>query len=445
MTSRQNPVADQLSRFIQLEQQLRNSTTRAEFAFTLVNDCQFVCPCQKALFWDGADNRLTHCSGVSQIDPNVPFVRWLNGLCQRISTGDNAHQLKNLSATDFPEEATQWQNFLPPQLIWLPLLGRNNQLVGALLIAGDKPVNPASQPLMPLLQDAASHALVALHSSRRLPARRNRRQRRWMIAVALVVIAVVLALPVQQTVLAPAQIEAAHPSTLRAPVKGVVAQILVQPNDVVHAGQTLIELDTREIDSRLDASRQQLAIAAAELRQAQQQALYDNRSKAQLEVLKSRRDQAQAEVDYLQKMQARMTITAPQDGIAVFDDPSAWVGRPVDLGERIMQLASADDVRLAVNLPVEDAIALPTDARVRLFLNTAPTRPIAARLTRLAYRARANADGTLAYPLKADFASADPALELGLKGTAKLYGERTHLFFYLLRRPLATLRVWLAF
>ena len=32
----------------------------------------------------------------------------------------------------------------------------------------------------------------------------------------------------------------------------------------------------------------------------------------------------------------------------------------------------------------------------------------------------------------------------GLKGTAKVYGERTSLFTYLLRRPLATLRIWLA-
>ena len=34
------------------------------------------------------------------------------------------------------------------------------------------------------------------------------------------------------------------------------------------------------------------------------------------------------------------------------------------------------------------------------------------------------------------------SLRIGLRGTAKIYGERVLLGYYLLRRPLATVREW---
>ncbi|MNT88624.1 hypothetical protein D3C72_2292120 [compost metagenome] len=52
----------------------------------------------------------------------------------------------------------------------------------------------------------------------------------------------------------------------------------------------------------------------------------------------------------------------------------------------------------------------------------------------MAYRVRARFDDGGAQAVQP---------RVGLKGTAKLYGERTPLAGYLLRKPLATLRVWL--
>ncbi|MBN3049900.1 hypothetical protein H4F55_22420, partial [Pectobacterium brasiliense] len=52
-------------------------------------------------------------------------------------------------------------------------------------------------------------------------------------------------------------------------------------------------------------------------------------------------------------------------------------------------------------------------------------------------------DNEMAYRLRARFTQDDPQLRVGLKVTAKLYGKRTVLFDYLLRKPQASLRVWL--
>ena len=101
-------------------------------------------------------------------------------------------------------------------------------------------------------------------------------------------------------------------------------------------------------------------------------------------------------------------------------------------------------VELEADIPVGDTVALEKGAEVKFFLNASPTSPLEAELTRVAYRASATADGTLAYKARAEFVQTDgDAPQLGLKGTAKFYGEETFLGLYLLRRPLATLRLWL--
>jgi hypothetical protein len=77
---------------------------------------------------------------------------------------------------------------------------------------------------------------------------------------------------------------------------------------------------------------------------------------------------------------------------------------------------------------------------VRVFLNTDPTRPLEAVIEQASYEAQINESGILAFKAKARFASPDVAPRIGLKGTAKIYGEQVSLGYYLLRRPLSAVR-----
>ncbi len=217
------------------------------------------------------------------------------------------------------------------------------------------------------------------------------------------------------------------------------------PNQRVQQGDLLVRLDARELEGKLEFARQTLAVADAELRQGQQQALFDERSKAALGVLTGQREQAAGDVAYLESMLARTAIHADRPGVAVFDDPQEWTGRPVALGERILSIADPADVELEMHIALADAIALQPGADVRLFMNAEPDVPVDATLRRLGYRAVPVADGTLAYRARAEFFEEEGTspLRIGRKGTAKLYGERTVLGVYLFRRPLTSLRLWL--
>ncbi|WP_205884539.1 MULTISPECIES: efflux RND transporter periplasmic adaptor subunit [Pseudomonas] len=437
--------AERMALLLQLERRARAEADLSGLGFLMVNDSRQLFDYHEALLWQVGGPGVTHCSGLSQVEANAPFVQWLGRLCEYWQGQAQATELRVLSCTDAPPESREaWPDYLATQLIWLPLRRRDGEWLGALLLSREGAPGNAERALLQLLQDAYSHAWASLtqHSQPALLQRLRRRPKRAVMIGAAVALALAL-LPVHQSVLAPAEIVAREPAVLRAPLQAVVERILVQPNQTVRQGEALVQLDRRELDSRLENARQGLAAAEAQLRQARQQALFDERAKAQLAELQTRRDQARADVAYLEGNLQRTRILAPRDGVAIFDDPSDWIGRPVSLGERIMQVADPRDTRLEVLLPVADAIALAPGAQVRLFLNSQPGSPLQATLQRHGYRASPSSDGTMAYRLQAAFSEDDPRLRVGLKGTAKLYGERTLLFNYLLRRPLAAARVYL--
>jgi hypothetical protein len=73
----------------------------------------------------------------------------------------------------------------------------------------------------------------------------------------------------------------------------------------------------------------------------------------------------------------------------------------------------------------------------------APLSPLQAELTETSYQATLSPDNIAAYRIKGRIVSGDAGVaRIGLKGTAKVYGRKVPLAYYLLRRPLAALREW---
>ncbi|MEC5345199.1 HlyD family efflux transporter periplasmic adaptor subunit [Brenneria populi] len=430
-----------LAELLQLQSRARARETQDELAFLMVNETNNLVKYRQAMLWDCEGQRLRAASGLAVIDPNAPFCSEFSRLCRQWQLENRpTHALRWL---DLPAgDRLLWREHLPEFILWLPLRRPQGEQPLTLILARDRPWQPAELVLLEKLADAYSHAWTALGKKRRRKADAGPRRRRLALAGALALLLVML-IPVRQSVLAPAEIVARSPVMVRAPVAGVVDAILVRPNQQIAANQPLVKLDARELENRLESARQAFATADAQYRQAQQQALFDADSKASLAVLQSRREQAQSEMDFLQRQLERMQLASPRDGVAIFDDVSDWIGRSVAIGERIMMIADPRDVELEVQLPAADAIALEKGADVRLFLNVAPNSAQPARLEHIGYRSAPTPDNIMAYRLRARFTQDDPLLRVGLKGTAKLYGQRTVLFVYLLRKPLATLRVWL--
>jgi multidrug resistance efflux pump len=249
--------------------------------------------------------------------------------------------------------------------------------------------------------------------------------------------------PVRSSVIAPAEVVAREPAFVRAPFAGIVDSIEVAPNAAVRAGRVLVRLERRQLAAEYSVAGKALEVATAQLRQTSQEAIADAKVRELLAGVRGRFDEARADFEYRKARLARADIAAPVDGVAVFNDPAEWIGRPVEIGERIMQVAPASSSRIEIELPASEMADFANDAEVSFFSNLKPNEPNAGHLIFMSYAATAMPSGVLAYIARADLEPGSK-LRLGLKGSAKIFGRRQPLILWLLRRPLAYVHQLLA-
>ena len=443
--------------FLEIARRARRAGDSVELAFIAVNDSALLAPYRQAALWF-ATGGVRALSGVVRPEANAPFVHWLERVCALLSGRQEG--VAAVVADDLPPDlAEEWGEWLPAYAVWLPLAaaatpGEAGLLArgGGLLLARETPwrgdeiallnewtelwrhawlAHCASEPWSP----ARAWQLVRGHFAPRSGVRWwQQRGVRWALALAAV-----LLFPVRLSVLAPGELVPANPAVIRAPLVGTLGTFFVRPNAVVKAGQPLFEFDKAPLAARYEVASQALATAQAEYRQSAQLALSDAKSKAQLALVQGKIDERKAEAEFLRGQLERALVLAPHDGVALFDDPSEWIGKPVMTGERIMRIAAPDDVEVEAWLPVGDAIPLEAGATVRLFLNASPFNAVAASLRYVAHDAVQRPDGSYAHRVRAALA-VPTEHRVGLKGTARLSGRWVPLAYWVSRRPLAALR-----
>lgn len=467
-----------LAALLDLSRRARQARSEAELGFLLVNDTLQLAPYRQAGLWQ-ADRGLRALSGLVQPEANAPYAQWIKGVAAHLAEAPAAapavqpvqgasvapagpsiaaptgHPPRPFNALDLPTLlANEWAEWWPAHGLWLPMPGPSPETPAALLLARDEPWSDAEIGLLTEWVGSWWHALLALRQSQKRPwwrpwgrdtAGAISQRRAWWnrpFLITLLALGAASFVPVRLSVLAPGELVPVNPVIVRAPLDGVVDIFHVQPNQLVKKGQPLFGFDEALIQSRLDVANQALATAATEYRQTMQQALTDPRVRPQLASLTGRIQEKRAEVGYLREQLTRARVLAPQDGVALFDNPTEWIGKPVSVGERILRIAATGDVEVEAWLPIADAIALEPGAPLNLYLNARPLEPVSAKLRYLAHDAVQRPDGTYAYRVRATLDGATDH-RVGLKGTAKLQGDWVPAIWWVMRRPVATVRTTL--
>ncbi|AWK89824.1 secretion protein HylD (plasmid) [Azospirillum thermophilum] len=437
-----------LASLLHLGRRARQAQDQAELRFVLVNETHGLAPYRQAALWIKGGG-IAALSGVVSVEANAPYVQWLGGVCRHLEETGSAAAPRLLQADDLRQrDVAEWGDWLPSEALWLPLPAVGPSFPGgALLLARDDPWTGPEAALLAEWAEmwAAAYALRQGSRLGRLKALlggggRRRLSPPLLVLAALAVLAVV---PVRLTVLAPAEIVPLDPFIVRSPLDGVIDHLTVVPNQRVRADEPLFEFDRTTIGNKLLVAEKTLETVRAEYRQRAQQALFDEASKAQLAVLRGQVAEKELEVEYLRKLDGRSIMAAPRDGVVLFDDPAEWIGRPVVTGERVMVVAVEGEVEVEAWLSPANAVDLEQGAPVTVYLNADPLSPVSAHLRSVAHEAARRPDGTYAYRVRATLAQAQAAARTGLKGTAKLEGEKVPLVYWVLRRPLADARAWL--
>ncbi len=455
---------------LHLSRRARHAESVAELRFIAVNETHALVPYRQAALWLSHGDELV-LSGVVSAEANAPYAQWLQRVFRSLALRPAQGPFTVTAALLASQDANEWEEWLPAQAVWLPLTS-NGVVIGGLLFARDEPWEPLDLQLLGEWSEIWWHAF---HARTQLAARGHwwRRPTGDQVAISTApvlgarsssgtttktfalnfwrsrwkrfgVLALLLAsIPVRLTVLAPGELVPKNPSAIRAPLEGTVDRFFVVPNQRVKKDEPLLQLDLTALNSKLAVAQQELATAEAEYRQSAQQAVFEARSKSQLAALQGRISERRTEVSYLESQLQRAQIVAPRDGVVLVDDPSEWIGKPVATGEKVMTVADEYDVEVEAWLSPGDLIDMPSNTVVTLYLNAAPLDPVAATLLYAAHEAIARPDGSFAYRLRARLQPDQPRHRVGLKGTTRISGGRVPLIYWVLRRPLATVRPYI--
>ncbi len=434
-----------VSKLLQLESMARAAPSAEALYFIIVNETREILPYRQAYLFLSQHPIKHHCrlvsaSSISIIEKNSPFVLWLQKALDSMIDSEEIVSHKLLSSVQCPEELKkEWDEYSLPFVLWMPLKLPDGTFIGGLWVAREAPWQDNEISLLQRLNETYAHALVAVTSKRTLYKRPKKKAfLAWTIVLLLCVVSMI---PIRLSTLAPAEVTAKEPIIVASPMDGVIADINFLPNTYVDKGVTLFALEDTKLRNQFNVTEKTLAIAEAEYRKAKQTSFQDPNSKGQVLFLRAQTNLHKSKLNFAHEMLQKTTVTAESSGLLIYTDKSDWIGKPVQVGERVMEIADPNKIELKINLSVDDAIVLKEGAEVDVFLDADPLHRIKAKVTKASYTTEKYNQDTLSYRIYADFEEIDSEkFRIGLQGTAKIYGDNVSVFFYIFRRPISYLR-----
>lgn len=440
---RQNTAALTL---LQLQAELRKAKTRTELGYFAANEARTALRAQQIVVLERRpkDRFSVHTvSSLTSVDRSSPLVLWFEATVAALQQASGLSKAQEFDAGAFQVGLDSVQGSYPLRsLLWIPWIGRDGKPTAGMLLARSTPWTEHDIKIAGYLAGALAHAWCAFDAT---PARGHLSRlltRRLLIASAAAALAL-LAIPVPMTALAPVEVSPRETFVVTPGVEGVVKSVDVDPNAPVKSGQLLVTLADTVLRNRADIAEREVQVADTRYKKAAQLAFVDARGRHEMAIAKSELDLKLAERDYARELLSRTEIRAERDGVAFFADKKDLVGRPVAIGEKLMEVASPEAIELHIDLPAADAIVIKDEARVKVFLDSDPLNPFEATLTRASYKAAPREAQQFAFRLVAKVSDGRAAkLRLGARGTAQVFSDRVPLGFYLFRRPIAAARQW---
>ena len=431
---------------LRLEGETRAVLSLDELQILIANETARVLAGQQCLVFAHAavgTLKLSAVNGLSRLERSPPLLQHLESVVARLGRDGSLSTQHEFQLSAFTDTGSNPTARLYPFdcALWAPILDREGALCAGVLLTRDQPWRQSEVTI--LLSSLFAYAYAwQWHASRTGLRSRLQPSRRTALAAAATV-AVLGFWPVSMTTLAALEIAPRDAALVSAAIDGAIEEIPVQAGTAVRTGDVLARLSDTVLRNRLEVAKREVEVAEAKAKKTALLAVDEMRGRHDLAIARSELKVKLAERDFARELLSNATIRAPRDGIAVVSDRRDLIGKPVVVGERILEIADETLVEARIYVPVSDVIVLQPGARAKLFLDSAPLRPVEAEVVAADYHAKTHNGGPLSFRVTArltDSTIAPP--RLGARGTAQVYGDTVSLYFYLLRRPISAFRQW---
>ena len=425
---------------LHIERDARRAGSLAELHYLAVNETRKLVAGRQffLLASDGERLRVAAISSVTTVDREAPFVQWVEAaMARRFPALPGTSTI--IDVAEEPATSGDHAEHYPfAHLLVLPMATRDGGPLGMLLAARETPWDEDGRRVGERLAECYAHAWT---SFRRGPSPlRGLRKPGRKAGLALLGFVVLALTPMHLTALAGFEVVADRPFVVAASSDGTIDTVEVRPNEAVATGQVLYRTVSTTLRDNLVIAERAVAVADAKWKQYRQSAFTDPQAKRELAAAEAEVQLKLAERDFAKDLVDKSVTRAPRAGIVLFNDANELAGRPVVVGQRIMEIADRAHVLARIDVPVDDSIVLAEGARAKLFLDSDPLHAVEAKVARASHGARMTEGNALAYRVEATLAGDAAVPRLGVRGTAEIYGPRSSLLLVLFRRPLGYLR-----
>ena len=431
-----------IARLIGLEKKSREARTQDELNFVVVNETRQIFDFVNSYLLLKTPTDKYHVKAVSDlatVDRTAPLVTFVENIIND-QTSSNLKEIQNFEVDKISRSLKiKKPKNIPDNILLIPIFSPQRGLQGFLITTRNEKFNDNEVELARHLSLTYGHAyntFLTDFSIKDFLKKNFTGKRSWIIILSIIFI---LIIPIKITSTAPVEVVPKNPRLITAPFDGVVKNIIVNNNDKINSGDLLIQIEDTDLKNSFNLAKQSLQVAEKELLRSRQFSFSNNEEKARLAELMAQVDLKKAEVESTSERLKNSKIYSDKDGIAIVEQKNNWQGRPVSVGEKIITIANPEKVEFLIWLPVKDSLIIKENTDVKVFLDINPIKPLKGKLKRASYQSSLSPEEVLSYQISASF-EGEEIPRIGLRGTAKIYGSRVTLFYYLFRKPITFVR-----
>lgn len=232
--------------------------------------------------------------------------------------------------------------------------------------------------------------------------------------------------------LAPAQIQ-----VYAAPFDSIISSAPVKPGDTVTKGQPVVEFDKEELQLQLRQAQSQAASIEKKMSSALAQAKMSDYKEAEAALAGYN-----AQIELLQARLTRTVLVAATPGVVITGDLRQDIGRSVQMGEQLVQIAPLENLLLEVQIDQGDVGYVKAGQSGTFTTKAAPDSRIPFKVTAVRPTPEVRSGGSY-FIAEAMVENSGGVLSPGMEGAAKVQVGRDKVLWVVSRKLVNWLRLHL--
>ena len=259
------------------------------------------------------------------------------------------------------------------------------------------------------------------------------RPARLAMYFGVAIIIALVAFRVRQYAIADFEIAPDKESVCYSAIDGTLKEAVRTRGDYVKEGDVVIAFDTNELDFKLAAAEKDFELSSADLDMTGRKSFTTPDMIARAKLLSIKSEQDKVEIERCKWMLSKCTMRAPQAGVLIMEEREKLKGRPVRAGDKLFEVISPDSILAEIRLSERDASVLGDNMSIALYLHTQPERPMTGKVVSISPKPILTEDRLFCYVVKVKIDNPPEKLICGMRGVARVGGQKVSLGYYIFR------------